>query len=563
MSTTETASARPLPMRATTAAAYGPALLADPGPIPVGPSPVSIAFTPDGTRAYVANSGTTTVSVIDTATNTATGTVTVGAEPWGVAVRPDGTRAYVTNSTAGTVSVINTATNTVIATIPVGTSPRGVAVTPDGTRAYVANSGTTTVSVIDTATNTATGTVTVGAEPWGVAVRPDGTRAYVTNSTAGTVSVINTATNTVIATIPVGTSPRGVAVTPDGTRAYVANSGTTTISVIDTATNTATRITTATSPAFLTASPDGSLVYATMTAAGTVTVINPSTDTITATILGFSGPQGISPTPDGRHLYVVNNATSALRVLRRPAAISPNQGSLGGGTAVTIIGRGFTNTSSVLFGNHKATDVVVVNDTTITAVTPAGTGSATVRVTAAGGTAVIGRFYYRLLPAIDTISVPSGPMGGGGILTITGRRFIGVKQVWFKNVAVVPTVLSDTQMTVVVPPSALARAVPIHTANRGGISNSTSYTYLGGPVVTSISPTSGSRTGSRSINIHGTSLAQVTSVTFGGNPAITFKVVSDIKIQAITPPGTPGPAAVVVRTASGATATSPIPYTYT
>ncbi|TVL91300.1 IPT/TIG domain-containing protein [Streptomyces sp. SAJ15] len=510
MSKAETASARPLPMPATAAAANGSARLADPSPIPVGPSPVSIAFTPDGTRAYVTNSGGDTVSVIDTATNTVTGTVTVGAAPWGVAIHPDGTRAYVTNSTAGTVSVINTTTNTVIATITVG-----------------------------------------------------GTRAYVTNSTAGTVSLINTTTNTVIATITVGTSPHGVAVTPDGTRAYVANSGTTTVSVIDTTTNTATRINTATSPAFLAASPDGSLVYATMTAAGTVTVINPSTDTITRTIPGFSGAQGISPTPDGRHLYVVNNATSAVRVLRRPAAISPNQGSLGGGTPVTIIGHGFTNTSSVHFGTHEATDVVVVNDTTITAVTPAGTGSVTVRVTAAGGTAVIGRFYYRLLPVIDSTSVSSGPMSGGSLLTITGRRFIGVKQVWFKNVAVVPTILSDTQMTVVVPPSALARTVPIHTANRGGVSNSSSYTYLGGPAITSISPISGSRTGSRAVNINGTSLAQVTSVTFAGNPAITFKATSDIKIQAITPPGTPGPAAVVVRTASGATATSPIPYTYT
>src|SRR5262244_2845507 len=55
--------------------------------------------------------------------------------------------AYVTNSASNTVSVIDTATNTVVATVPVGSVPLGVAITPDGTRAYVANPGSGTVSV--------------------------------------------------------------------------------------------------------------------------------------------------------------------------------------------------------------------------------------------------------------------------------------------------------------------------------------------------------------------------------------------------------------------------------
>jgi uncharacterized protein (TIGR03437 family) len=61
---------------------------------------------------------------------------------------------------------------------------------------------------------------------------------------------------------------------------------------------------------------------------------------------------------------------------------------------------------------------------------------------------------------------------------------------------------------------------------------------------------------------NGTVLLLVTSVTFGGVAAV-FKAASDIKIQAITPAGPPGNAAVVVRTADGRTATSPMPSTYT
>jgi YVTN family beta-propeller protein len=42
--------------------------------------------------------------------------------------------AYISNSGSDTVSVIDTATNTVTTTIPVDDTPLGVAVTPDGSR---------------------------------------------------------------------------------------------------------------------------------------------------------------------------------------------------------------------------------------------------------------------------------------------------------------------------------------------------------------------------------------------------------------------------------------------
>lgn len=62
------------------------------------------------------------------------------------------TRAYVSNANDSTVSVIDTTTNTVIATVPVGAGPFEVAITPDGARVYVANNISDAVFVIDTAT---------------------------------------------------------------------------------------------------------------------------------------------------------------------------------------------------------------------------------------------------------------------------------------------------------------------------------------------------------------------------------------------------------------------------
>jgi len=122
------------------------------------------------------------------------------------------TFAYITNSDSNNVSVIDTSTNTVLTTVGVGSFPGGVAVNPAGTRLYVTNffPFENSVSVIDTTTNTVLTTVAVGRDPMGVAVNPAGTRVYVANFTDdgfGDVSVIDTASHTVVATVPVGIEP--------------------------------------------------------------------------------------------------------------------------------------------------------------------------------------------------------------------------------------------------------------------------------------------------------------------------------------------------------------------
>ena len=150
--------------------------------------------------------------------------------------QPAPPRAYVANSVSNTVSVIDRATNTVVATITVGRTPLNVAVTPDGTLAYVANSGSRSVSVIDTLSTKVVSTLPVGASPVDIALTPDGSHAYVVNFDSNSVSVIDTSTQTVIATVPVGSNPTRVAVTPGGELAYVTNSGDRSLTIIDTAT---------------------------------------------------------------------------------------------------------------------------------------------------------------------------------------------------------------------------------------------------------------------------------------------------------------------------------------
>jgi YVTN family beta-propeller protein len=82
-----------------------------------------------------------TVSVVDTATNVVIATVGVGNNPSSVAITPDGTFAYVADANLspsdfvrfnGDVSVIDTTTKAVTAVIPLDSNPNGIAISPDG-----------------------------------------------------------------------------------------------------------------------------------------------------------------------------------------------------------------------------------------------------------------------------------------------------------------------------------------------------------------------------------------------------------------------------------------------
>ncbi len=68
-------------------------------------------------------------------------------------------------------------------------------------------------------------------------------------------------------------------------------------------------------------------------------------------------------------------------------SVTPNSGTTAGGTAVTLTGTNLTGTTSVSFGGTAATNVVVVNSTSVTCTTPAkAAGAVSVTATTPGGT---------------------------------------------------------------------------------------------------------------------------------------------------------------------------------
>ena len=109
--------------------------------------------------------------------------------------------------------------------------------------------------------------------------------------------------------------------------------------------------------------------------------------------------------------------------------ISPPSGSIAGGTTVTISGTGFVAPATVKVRGVLATSVVVVNTTTVTAVTPAGSaGAADVWVAQGGqGSMLASGYTYTATPpppSVSTIAPAFGPAAGGTAVTITGGAFV-------------------------------------------------------------------------------------------------------------------------------------------
>ena len=139
-----------------------------------------LAISADGAILVSANPDNDTVSVFDVSQdrNRLIGEVRVGSEPSGVAVVPNGSRAFIANTVSGTVTSMQVYRSgvggRVLRHIPVGTEPYAVVMTPNGRKLYVANARSNTISVIDPNRNTVIRTVTVGPEPRGLAVTNNG-----------------------------------------------------------------------------------------------------------------------------------------------------------------------------------------------------------------------------------------------------------------------------------------------------------------------------------------------------------------------------------------------------
>ena len=248
-------------------------------------------------------------------------------------------------------------------------------------------------------------------------------------------------------------------------------------------------------------------------------------------------------------------------------SFSPQTGSTG--TVVLIEGTGFVangvnGANSVTFGGTAATSVTVISDTEISAVVDQGsTGS--VRVTSLANTAVSSaNFIYTTTvptgpPSVTSFSPLSGTQGTEVI--INGSNFSNITGVTFGGTAALSYhVYSDNIIHAIVAGGATG---DVAVTGDNGTGSYPGFTFLvapppvSPPKMTAFSPKSASS--GMNVNITGTNLSDVTTVTFGGSLAVSITHMSDTLITAVVGTGATGR----VRVASAAGADSLNGFTYT
>ena len=241
---------------------------------------LSAAIVPDraaADTAYVANEQTSTISVIDTATNSIVATICLGSDPaipgtpqpagpcngeaqhhnpfynghvdpHGLWLTPDGAVLLVAARISGTVIAIDTATNTVLGYTPVGREPHLATVRPRGREAWVAVRGESHVDVLKldaddlfdasrrrTDRMKIVDTIDTMRGPSMVSFTSDGRHAFVAAGKQARVDKIHGSSRRIVASqaLPAAFTPFGL-VTPDDQELYLVHKGAGTLSILRT-----------------------------------------------------------------------------------------------------------------------------------------------------------------------------------------------------------------------------------------------------------------------------------------------------------------------------------------
>jgi hypothetical protein len=239
--------------------------------------------------------------------------------------------------------------------------------------------------------------------------------------------------------------------------------------------------------------------------------------------------------------------------------LSPTGGPVAGGTSVTITGSNFgTSGNTVKFGTAVSPSVVHLSANTLTAISPAGTGSVDVTVTNTNGTSTINAadvFTYFGVPTVTAVSPSSGPSGSTTAVTITGTNLAGATSVFFgPGLATIVGSCTATTCSVTTGGHSEGPGTVDVTVDTPGGTSATSaadhFTYTG-PAVTGVSPTSGPTTGGTSVTITGTDFTGATDVSFGSASAPTFTVNTATQITATSPVHVAGQVDVTVTGPDG------------
>jgi len=147
----------------------------------------------DGKRAYTANVGPGTVSVLDMVGRKTVSVVPVSGQIQRISISVADKLVFTSDQTKPQLAVIDTAAQRVKTWVALPGTGYGTAATPDGRWLLVAVPSTNQVAVVDLGSMQVVKRIDVPSTPQEILIRPDGKVAYVSCNTSGKVAEIDLA----------------------------------------------------------------------------------------------------------------------------------------------------------------------------------------------------------------------------------------------------------------------------------------------------------------------------------------------------------------------------------
>ena len=149
-----------------------------------------LVISPDGQRAYTANVGAGSVSVLDLAKRSLITTIPVAKVVQRISMSHDGRRVFTHDQDAPRIAVIDTAMDKIVDWIAVPTPVYASEPTPDG-RWLLALNRTDALYVIDLQSLKVARTLKISQGASEILIRPGGDVAYISGTGAGKIDVLN------------------------------------------------------------------------------------------------------------------------------------------------------------------------------------------------------------------------------------------------------------------------------------------------------------------------------------------------------------------------------------
>ena len=199
------------------------------------------------------------------------------------------------------------------------------------------------------------------------------------------------------------------------------------------------------------------------------------------------------------------------------------------GASVYITGTNFADVTDVQFNGTSVSSFSVVSPTEITTAVPGGATNGPIAIVSKTTPVTSDTCFVTTSPAVASFSPASGATGTS--LTITGANFTGATAVKFAGVAIKPTTVTATSITVAVPANAVSGLISVETPVSTGVATGTFA--VASAAISSFSPALGAA--GTTVTITGANLSGATAVRFGATPAASFSVVSATTITATVP----------------------------